>query len=112
MGQYIKLVYQPAVREKENPDQRLYGMFDEETDSIYIEDGMPHNRERDTLIHEVLHQLFSMSGIEFKGEMEETVTAYLGGAILSHMRDNGKFWRYVMEPAPKEEDDDKEGEHE
>ena len=106
LGQYCKIVYCPKVIDKEDPDKRLFGMFDDETYSIYIEENLEHSRERDTLLHEVLHQLFAMSGLTWKKDQEETVTAYLGGAILSHIQENKKFWQYVMESPPPIEDDE------
>jgi len=105
MGQYCKIVYLDSIP-GDNADERLFGKFDDATYSIYIEDGQPHERERDTLVHEVLHQLFSKSGVDFKGDQEETVVSYLGGALLAHIRENKKFWDYVLIPPPPEDDDE------
>jgi len=44
--------------------------------------------------------------VDFKGDQEETVVSYLGGALLAHIRENKKFWDYVLIPPPPEDDDE------
>lgn len=105
MGQYFKIDYVDKVIDSDEPDKRLFGMLHDEESVILIRDGMDHEREREVLLHEVTHQLFNMSGIKWSGDQEESVTSFLGAALLSHIRENKKFWSYIMEAPPPDEDD-------
>ena len=103
MGQYFKIEYVQKIIDHDDPSKTVYGQLDDENSVINIENGMHHERERDTLIHETLHQMLNKSGIRWKDDkQEEEVIEFLGSAILSHIRDNKKFWAYVMEPPPDE----------
>lgn len=91
---------------KDDQEEGALGLTDHLKNSIQILDGQPHEREREVLIHEVLHQMAEYSGIAFRKNQEEQIVSYYGSALLSHIRDNPSFWRYVMLRPPRNHDDD------
>jgi hypothetical protein len=91
---------------KDDKDEEVMGITDFTRTTIKIRDGQQHEREREVLIHEVFHQMFEMSGIHFRKDQEEQVVSYIGGCLLSHLRDNPTFWRYIMIRPPKDTSDE------
>lgn len=70
--------------------------------SIEIELGQTHIQERDTVLHECLHQMFAASGLDLKPELEERIVGFLGGAVIHHLHENPSLWRYLAQKAPKD----------
>jgi len=86
---------------KNEADEPVWGDTDHEKLLIRIEDGLPHDKERSTLLHEVLHQLFTTYNITVADELEEHICTVLGAGLLGHLRLNPRFWRYVLLNPPK-----------
>ena len=105
LGQQCKIVYVPSIPDPDDPTKTLFGHWDGTSKSISIEDGLDHSREREILVHETLHQVFATSGLAWKDAQEELVVTFLAGALISHIQENQKFWKYVLEPTPPDEDD-------
>ena len=61
---------------------------------IEIQNGLVPSIERETLIHEVLHQMLRHGG-GIPDAMEETLVHYLGASIATHIDQNKGFWSYV-----------------
>lgn len=74
---------------------RCWGLTEHAEHRIRIEDTMPQSREREVLLHEVLHQMFMQSGLPLSHEEEEAVVRFFGGALIHHLDQNPKFWRYI-----------------
>jgi hypothetical protein len=103
MGHDYKIVWKPKGSVKaEGPGGKkfqCYGLTDEATQTIQMEDGNPPSLERSTLLHEVFHQMInSSSALDIDGELEERIAEFLGETFTSHIRDNPAFWRYVTAP--------------
>jgi hypothetical protein len=102
MGHDYKIVWEPrnGILLKAEVDGvpgelRCHGLCDEENQTIRIEKTLPPTFEREVLIHETLHQIFSTSGFELDAESEERFVSYLGAALAAHICDNPTFWRYA-----------------
>ena len=99
MGQSYTFSFDPAVTVE---GEECYGSCIHEDQSIHVLEGMPHDRERDTALHECMHQMFSTANVGLDGETEEKVVTFLGSALIGHMRDNPMLWRYLLQKPPKE----------
>jgi hypothetical protein len=97
MGHIYKIRYAPEIKEGE---VSLCGQTDNAKGIILIEEGMPPSKERETLIHEVLHQILEVSG--FPEDIEEQICTYGGAALGAHISENPLFWRYITRRLPKE----------
>lgn len=75
------------------------GTCDAANNIIEIEEGLLPSLERETLIHEVLHQMLK-SGVTVPENLEEPIVQYLGAAIGAHINENPKFWAYVTRKFP------------
>jgi len=80
-----------------------YGETDNVKRIISVEEPLAHDLKRETLIHEVLHQLIYMTGLPLPAKTEEAVATVLGRSLLGHMRDNPALWRWVLQRPPKEQ---------
>jgi hypothetical protein len=96
MGHAYKIKYEAGVVHE---GRECYGVTAHDAKCITIEEGMDALQEADTLIHEMLHQMFAYSGIEFEDEVEEQIVTFLGSAISGHMADNLSCWRYLLRSA-------------
>lgn len=77
-------------------NERLYGMGDYAKALIAIRPGMAPGPERQTLVHEVLHQILRQSGIGgLTAEDEETIIRHLESGLLGVIRDNPELIRYL-----------------
>lgn len=99
MGTDYSISFDPKV-EVEGDD--CYGSTVHDTQSIHIADGYPHDLERNTVLHECLHQMFSLAHLGLEPEVEEKVCTFLGAAVVGHIRDNPGLWRYLTQKPPKE----------
>ena len=73
----------------------LYGCVKFAESAIHIEAHMGHQRQRVTVLHEVIHAMFDQCGIP---EMEEHI-ASMSFSMLALLKDNPKFVAWVVEDA-------------
>ena len=97
MGHIYKIRY---VTDLKDGEEHLSGQTDNDKAVILIEEGMPTSKERETLIHEVLHQLLEISGLP--DDIEEQVCTIGGAALGAHIDANPLFWKYVTRRLPKD----------
>lgn len=100
MGHVYKIKYQVEVKSEEG--DTLCGETDNNKCTILIEEGMPATKERETLLHEVIHQLRDNNTLPY--EQEEALVTHLGAALNAHIADNPLFWRYVTRRIQKDKD--------
>lgn len=66
---------------------------------IHVNPEMAPDCTKDTVIHECLHHFFSVSGLRQALEMddrtEEAIVNFLGGQVLSMLRDNPELVRWL-----------------
>jgi hypothetical protein len=83
--------YQDEKKEKEN----FLGLFSAETLTIYIKKDLPPSLLKDTLLHEILHALWFLSGAGAVGEEDENLEELLVGMLtpwlMSILKDNPKL---------------------
>ncbi len=107
MGTSYSIAYPPVVigpvTEAEPDGERRWGQTDHEARSIEVEQGLAHDHKCEIVLHETIHQLWHMLGIESTDEeIEERVATVLSRALIGHMRDNKLFWAYLRSGPPKE----------
>ena len=83
------------VSSLEEGEVLLDGHWEPTKPLIRIKRKLMPDAEAETLIHEVLHQLFD-AGIDVPEDLEEAIVKYLGRAIFAHVRENPTFWRYIF----------------
>lgn len=98
MGQKFKIEWSEPG--KLIADTQCFGATHTIDSRIEIDGGLTHERERETLIHEILHQMVSHSGLGLDDEEEEKIVSFLGTALHHHITSNPSLWRWVMRPAP------------
>jgi hypothetical protein len=91
MGHVYKIRWLQEVKNSEGDP--LNGQTDNDKAIIEMEEGMVPSKERETLIHEVLHQI--LESYTMPDDMEEGLVTYLGAGLASHIQDNPLFWRYA-----------------
>jgi hypothetical protein len=77
-----------------------YGTTEHATQVIEIEEGLTREREAAILIHEAMHQMVGSAKVVLGGEAddaEEKACTFFGDALAGHIRDNPKFWRYLVQ---------------
>lgn len=75
---------------------RSYGMCDRTTTTILIRKGMSPSREREVVLHEVVHAAYDVSGLTCKDDCpEEMVVNDLSFCLLSVLRENPKLVAYL-----------------
>lgn len=99
MGQTYTISFDPVVMVE---GDECYGCCTHDDQSIHVLDGMPHDRERDTVLHESLHQMLSTANVGLDEVLEEKIVTFLGSALVGHMRDNPTLWRYLLQKPPKD----------
>lgn len=53
--------------------KNLFGQCDREKQIITIAEGLPKERYAEVLLHECLHGIFEIKGLEFEHELEERI---------------------------------------
>lgn len=91
MGRRYKVEFVEKVS-----DGDRYGETDNVAKVIRIEESADHDQLRETLLHEVIHQVAYMTELALSDEDEERVATLLGRALLGHMRDNHSLWLWLM----------------
>jgi hypothetical protein len=92
MGIPYSISFPPKVRGGVN-----WGETDHSAQTIEVEDGLAHNKECEVIVHEVLHQMASLGNLGLTTDDEEKVCTFFGAALLGHIRDNPKMWRYLLQ---------------
>lgn len=95
MGLVYHLSFPPLVGEGEK-----WGETDHEKQTITVQDALPHDKEREIVMHEILHQMAGLGNLGIEPEDEETVATFFGAALIGHMRDNPTLWRYLIKKPP------------
>ena len=104
MGHDYQIIWEPkGTIITEEDEVQCLGLTDETTQSIRIEDGLPHTLERAVLVHEVLHQLLNSSGLALPAEVEEAIVTFLGEGLYFHIHANKSFWKYIQQKPAKDE---------
>lgn len=102
-----------AVREVENlhvpcedPEgqhvHEAYGIYDERPQRISLDKGLPFERQRETLLHESLHAMFSITNLdtilsrEAEG-LDEHIVSVLSPVLLAFLRENPRTVAYLQE---------------
>lgn len=67
--------------------------------TIRVHPSVSHDAERDTLLHETLHAVLALTGIDqhLSTKQAEDYICRLAPAILSLMRENPEFVAYLLE---------------
>lgn len=100
MGHDYEVSFQPAGTI--NVDgQEAYGSTDHSSRRIAVEDNLPHDKEREVVLHETIHQILSTANANLKEDVEEHVCTLLGAALIGHIRDNPAYWRYILKKPTK-----------
>ena len=74
-----------------------YGLTDNDRGWIQIEDNLRPSKEREVLIHELLHQMLAANRPSWLDtDMEEDVCAFLGVALGAHLDANPLLWKYLL----------------
>ncbi len=81
-------------------DGDRWGETDHELQRILVQDGLTHEKEREVVLHEILHQILGLGNVGLSEDDEENVCTFLGAALVGHMRDNPTLWRYLHKKPP------------
>jgi len=83
-----------------------FGHFAPQTQRIFFDDGHSVDRQANTIIHEVLHALWT-TGIPShwdnairnlsENDAQEFLVSALGDALTMALRDNPDFWRTLID---------------
>lgn len=87
--------YRVEVVEKVGEGDR-YGETDHIAKVIRLEAASDHDQLRETLLHEIIHQVAYMMEMNLPDDSEEQVATVLGRALLGHMRDNHALWTWML----------------
>lgn len=77
-------------------DVRLHGRHDSVFKIIDIEKKQCEQMKKETLIHECLHAMIDVAGLDFKGLEEAYVTA-MSPIIFGWIQDNPKTVKWIMD---------------
>lgn len=74
------------------------GLMDPTHKALRIDGGLDPAEERQTIIHEVLHQVLApeVERLGLDAEQEEAVVTYLGSALGAHVGANAGLWAYLI----------------
>lgn len=96
MGRRYTIEFHPKNSLQDENGDPIWGDTNHDEQLIRIEDGLPHDKERAIVLHEWYHQILSLLNVTLPAEQEEHLCTVLGEAHIGHIRDNPKFWRYIM----------------
>lgn len=82
---------------EEGHHEPLFGSFDTGAMEICLVRDMSPERQRLTLLHEVMHFAWSIARLPDDEEVEEAAVARLTPLLLSFLRDNPKAVEYLQE---------------
>lgn len=84
-------------RGKIDPGSETFGSYEPDTNEIRIGPHQTPRTERETFLHEVLHQQFHYAGIVLPRGMEETVIELLTPWLLQVIQLNPEVIDYLMD---------------
>jgi hypothetical protein len=97
MGHTFRIKYLAKV---EVEGKESNGSCDMDTNTIEIAENLLPSKERETLIHEILHQLLQ-TGVTVPDTLEEPLVEFLGASLAAHIEQNKGFWTYVCRDLTK-----------
>jgi hypothetical protein len=79
-----------------------FGIYDERAQVITLDSHLPFERQRETLVHETLHAIFSAAQLDSllsaeSDGLDEHVVSVLSGHMLAFLRENPAVLRYLTE---------------
>lgn len=92
----------PLEMESDGLGQRAMGIYDMVEQTITMDVNLGWERERQTFLHENLHAMVAISGLEaaFREDAEEHIVGVLAPVLLSWLRDNPEAVAFLMETRP------------
>lgn len=92
----IDLVAELNHEDDEGHASAAWGIFDPHDISITMQKGLSFSRERSTFLHENLHLIFGVGGMDEVTSEEQLVTR-MTPILLSWMRENPRAVAYLLE---------------
>lgn len=88
--------------DEEGHSHRVYGLYDEGSQTITLDSHLRFERARETFLHENLHAMMSMAQLDTLIEasapgLAEHLVSALSPVLLSWMRENPQAVAYVQE---------------
>lgn len=77
-------------------DGELYGRTEEQRLLITIAPGRAPSQERDTLLHELLHALWSHCALDQDDDEQERIVRSLAPWLLAALRDNPQLVAFLL----------------
>jgi hypothetical protein len=102
IGPYdVKILYKDAPMHKarvENDITEAVGFCSPELQQILIAPEQGDDSKADTLLHEILHYIFYITGgsNEFGNETEEKMIMHIGSTLLDTLRRNPQATKYLL----------------
>lgn len=108
LTQHIDVVWVEALHhlpmdaEPDEIGQRAMGIYDLVDQTISMDRNLGHDRERQTFLHENLHAMVAISGLEaaFREDAEEHIVTVLAPVLLSWLRENPQAVAFLTERRP------------
>lgn len=111
MTQRVPVTVENDLREEPDcPDEgghrhALFGVYRSATRSIALDDSMGFEKQRETFLHENLHLMFDLSGIDhvLNGQaagLDEYVASALAPVLMAWLRENPDAIAYLTETQP------------
>jgi hypothetical protein len=81
---------------------KAYGVYEEATQTITLDSDLSFEKARETLLHESLHAMFSVVGLDNLIEasapgLSEHIISTISPVMLAVIRDNPPLMRYLSE---------------
>lgn len=73
-----------------------YGWFDPERETIFLSKGMTPAREREVLLHEILHALNKAFQLDGKSD-DESIASRLAPGLMTVFNDNPHFAKWLLQ---------------
>lgn len=103
--------YQIKIREVEDPashdasgqytpEDNVLGIFAAHELTIYIKKGLPEALLKDTLLHEILHAIWFISGctsVDGSSYSEELVISIITSDIIEFIKNNNELLEYYID---------------
>jgi hypothetical protein len=85
----------------EPKDKGQYGVCVYDHQRIYLTPNMMHQQASDTLLHEVMHAIWSEAGLDHIPDLnEETVIRTMATWLRMVIRDNPDFTKFIVNAKP------------
>ena len=86
-----------TVHELKVDDRTQYGVCLYDHQRIYLSQNMKHQQASDTILHEVIHAIWSESGLDHIPDLnEETIVRTLATWLRIVLRDNPELAKFVL----------------